>query len=65
MGSQAKEGLVFGSLAVLARTGLGLAGGMWGYLAARLVLAPKVILTKQITAVKQSPKTAIRWFALS
>jgi drug/metabolite transporter (DMT)-like permease len=78
MQTRAKEGMVYGLLAVvafsagdglarsvLAGTGLGLAGGMLSYLAAGLVLAPIVILTKQITAVRQTPKPAIRWFALS
>ena len=78
MPTRAKEGIMYGVLAViafgagdglarsvLAGTGLGLAGGMLSYLAAGLVLAPVVILTKQITAVRQTPKSAIRWFALS
>jgi drug/metabolite transporter (DMT)-like permease len=76
--TRAKEGSLYGLLAVLAfsagdglarsvlaGTGLGLAGGMLSYLAAGLVLAPIVILTKQIAAVRQTPKPAIRWFALS
>jgi drug/metabolite transporter (DMT)-like permease len=76
--TRAKEGILYGLLAVLAfsagdglarsvlaGTGLGLAGGMLSYLAAGLVLAPIVILTKQIAAVRQTPKPAIRWFALS
>ncbi len=76
--SRAKEGIMYGLLAVaafsagdglarsvLAGTGLGLAGGMLGYLAAGLVLAPIVLITRQLTVVRQTPKPAIRWFALS
>jgi drug/metabolite transporter (DMT)-like permease len=76
--SRAKEGILYGLLAVaafsagdglarsvLAGTGLGLAGGMLGYLAAGLVLAPIVLITRQLAVVRQTPRSAIRWFALS
>jgi uncharacterized membrane protein len=38
---------------------------MLGYLAAGLVLAPIVFLTGQFADVRQTPKPAVRWFALS
>lgn len=76
--SRAKEGILYGLVAVvafsagdglarsvLAGTGLGLAGGMLGYLAAGLVLAPIVFLTGQFAVVRQTPNSAVRWFALS
>tara|TARA_B100000809_G_C14901830_1_gene446549 strand:- start:182 stop:502 length:321 start_codon:yes stop_codon:yes gene_type:complete len=38
---------------------------MLGYLAAGLVLAPIVFLTGQFAVVRQTPKSAVRWFVLS